>query len=183
MPNYEYEPRIDADFIPNALLKIKSTQFDATEGDDSLFDAFFETLDNEKGIHGDAPEKNGEDWEMVSECVLARENGRLDIRYKECAEGLPQWTTSVSFQENDPGIVSIIRYGQMSHSFVIEQGVRHYSVYTTPYGPLEMCVHGRKVVNNMTENGGRIELDYAVELKGMTAQRTKMTIEVTKNNR
>ena len=96
------------------------------------------------------------------------------------AEGLPPWLTSVSFDNNEKGIVSIIRYGQMSHSFVIEEGVRHYSVYRTPYGPLEMCVRGIKVVNNMTENGGSIALDYAVELKGMTAQRTKMTFNVKK---
>jgi uncharacterized beta-barrel protein YwiB (DUF1934 family) len=180
MPNYEYEPRIDEGFIPNAILKIKSVQFDASEGEESLFDAFFETLNIENGIKNNTPEKSGEDWEMISECVLCRENGRLDIRYKECAEGLPSWITSVSFQENEPGIVSIIRSGQLSHSFVIEQGVRHYSVYTTPYGPLEMCVYGRKVINNMTDEGGTIRLDYAVELKGMTAQRTKMIIEVAR---
>ncbi len=178
MPNYEYEPKsngIDA----NAIIKINSVQFDATEGDESLFDAFFETLAAENNIEAQR-ETNDESYEMVSECNISLNDGRIDIRYLEGAEGLPPWTTSVSFDVNDRGIVSIIRYGALSHSFVIEQGVRHYSVYTTPYGPLEMCVRGGKVVNEMTEDGGRIALDYSVELKGMTAQRTKMNILVKK---
>ncbi len=179
MPNYEYEPRMDNNITPNAIIKINSAQFDATEGDDSLFDAFFETLAAENNMEPQL-ESNEESFEMTSEGEISVSNGRTDIKYMEGAEGLPPWLTSVSFDNNEKGIVSIIRYGQMSHSFVIEEGVRHYSVYRTPYGPLEMCVRGIKVVNNMTENGGSIALDYAVELKGMTAQRTKMTFNVKK---
>ena len=178
MPNYEYEP-INDGIDANAIIKINSVQLDATEGDESLFDEFFETLAAEKNV--EAPkEPNGESFEMVTEGSISAENGRIDIKYLEGAEGLPPWTTSVSFDVNDRGIISIIRSGELSHSFVIEQGNRHNSVYRTPYGPLEMCVRGRKVVNEMTENGGKIALDYTVELRGMIAQRTKMLIEVKK---
>ncbi len=179
MPNYEYEPKTDNNITPNAIIKISSAQFDATEGEDSLFDAFFETLAAETNTEPQL-EANDESFEMTSEGEICITDTRTDIKYMESAEGLPPWITSVSFDNNEKGIVSIIRYGQMSHSFVIEEGVRHYSVYRTPYGPLEMCVRGIKVVNNMTENGGTIALDYAVELKGMTAQRTKMTFTVKK---
>lgn len=178
MLNYEYEPVTDPSFIPNAILKISSVQFDATEGDESLFDTFFDTLDSEKGITDRIKERNAESWDMTSECVLKEEKGRLFVSYKECAEGLPEWITSISFDTGDRGIISIIRSGQMSHSFVIEKGVRHNSVYTTPYGPLEMCVYGKKVENELTSEGGRLYIDYSVELKGMAAQRTKMTVEV-----
>ena len=181
MPNYEYEPKVDAGFIPNARMKIMSVQFDASEGDESLFVMFVQTLDAETGVETVIKETNAEKYEMNSECVLSNENGRISVRYKESAEGLPEWETSISFDASDRGIVSIIRSGQLSHSFVIEQGVRHFSVYKTPYGPLEMCVRGKKVVNELDENGGRLILDYAVELKGMTAQRTRMTVEVKKN--
>lgn len=180
MPNYEYEPQIDKDFIPNAMMKMESVQFDASSGDESLFDAFFQTLDYETGIESGIKENNCENFRMTSECVLARENGRVSVKYKESAEGLPEWTTSVSYDEKEPGIVSIVRSGQLSHAFVIEAGVRHFSVYKTPYGPLEMCVRGRKVENELMEDGGRIYLDYSVELKGMSAQRTKMTLTVKK---
>ena len=159
MPNYEYEPTSNGKFDINAIIKINSVQYDATEGDDSLFDAFFETLAAEKEVENQMDSK-GESYEMVTEGNISLNDGRLDIRYEESAEGLPSWITSVSFDASEPGIVSIIRYGQLSHSFVIEQGVRHYSVYTTPYGPLEMCVRGRKVVNEMYEDGGKITLDY-----------------------
>ena len=178
MPNYEYEPKIDPSFIPNAIMKMSSVQFDATEGDESLFDAFFETLDAENGVTESIKERNAESWEMTGECVLSEEKGRISISYKECAEGLPEWTTSISFDTSDRGIISIIRSGQLNHSFVIEKGVRHNSVYKTPYGPLEMCVKGRQVINELSAEGGKLYIDYAVELKGMTAQRTKMTVEV-----
>ncbi len=180
MPNYEYEPIADNSISPNAVIIINSIQFDATEGDDSLFDDFFETLAVENELSEPQKEVNEESYEMTSEGEISLSNGRVDIRYPEGSESLPPWITSVSFDKNEKGIISIIRYGQMSHSFVIQQGVRHYSVYTTPYGPLEMCIRGIKVINEMTEEGGKLTLDYAVELKGMTAQRKKMTVKVKK---
>ena len=73
MLNYEYEPVTDPSFIPNAILKISSVQFDATEGDESLFDTFFDTLDSEKGITDRIKERNAESWDMTSECVLKEE--------------------------------------------------------------------------------------------------------------
>ena len=63
----------------------------------------------------------------------------------------------------------------------MEEGKRQYSVYKTPFGNLEMCVYAKRVDNSISENGGTLILDYAVELKGMTAQRTKMRVDVKVN--
>jgi hypothetical protein len=35
-----------------------------------------------------------------------------------------------------------------------------------------MCIYAKKVENTITSEGGTLSLDYAVELKGLTAQRT-----------
>ena len=66
----------------------------------------------------------------------------------------------------------------MNTVFTVEPNVRQYSTYDTPFGQVDLCVIGKKIENNMEETGGTLELDYAVELRGMITQRTKMTIRV-----
>ena len=53
-----------------------------------------------------------------------------------------------------------------------------YSVYATPFGEIDMCTYGKRVENALSTDGGTLILDYAVELRGLTAQRTKMEVKV-----
>lgn len=181
MPNMEYEAEVNPKFSPNAKVIINSIQRDAVTPDGvSLFNTFMGNLNEELDEDIlEAADKNGV-LEIVCEGEIKEDNGRVVLKYLENADLLADWVTTVSFDINDPNIITVERSGAMSHALVIDQGVRQFSVYTTPYGPFEMCVYGKKVSNLMTANGGSMVLDYTVELKGMTAQRTTMTIEVIK---
>ena len=138
----------------------------------SLFDIVTKTDDDDGDDFGD-------EIEMMTEALLEKKDGRISVTYKECSEGLEDVKTSVSFMEDDRNIITVCRGGG-GEGFVIEKGKRNFSLYRTPYGIIEMCVYGKNVENTLDENGGEIIMDYSVELKGMCAQRTKMTFKVTK---
>ncbi len=154
----------------NCRLFLKSSIREAQMAGKSLFDIVTKADDEDsEGI--------GDEFEMMTEACLSKKDGRISVTYKECGEGLEDVMTSVSFMEDDRNIITVSRGG--GEGFVIEKGKRNFSLYRTPYGIIEMCVWGRNVENTLTEAGGEIIMDYSVELKGMTAQKTKMSMKIT----
>lgn len=119
-----------------------------------------------------------EDCVLSCEGIFSQgEDGMLCLSYDEQLLGTGEYcNTAVCFYPDSPKRVTVVRSGAVSSSFVIEEKRRQISVYSTPYGPLEMCVWAKKVKNAMGADGGTIEMDYAVELKGMSAQRTGITV-------
>ena len=115
-----------------------------------------------------------------TEGILKIEDGRFEVSYKESeATGMEGATTSVSFAEDQPEIVSMIRSGSVSTALVFEERKRHHCVYNTPYMPFEVCVHTLHVDNRL-EGEGILELDYVVEIRGAQAERTKFYMQILK---
>ena len=103
---------------------------------------------------------------------------RVCIRYKESElTGMEGSTTSVSFQKNDPGVISMLRDGAVKTALIFEQGQRHLCVYQTPIMPFEVGVYTKKVHNGI-EKEGVLEMDYTVEIRGAQAERTKFQMRV-----
>ena len=106
------------------------------------------------------------------------ENGRTEIRYDETeVTGMSGATTSVSFVNGQPGVVSMLREGSVSTALVFEEGKRHHCIYNTPIMPFEVCVHTLRVNNRLTEDG-ILDLDYIVEIRGAQAERTKFHLQL-----
>ncbi len=192
MPIYEYENKeTSADSQgEKVIIEIDSTQRELE--DTSLFacpmlPAEMDVVVSESSDEGvcleasqDSAETVGQ-YVIVSEGRLSQEEGMLRLTYLEQLdeeENAPPVQVSLTFPPGDKGPVAVSRTGDMRTVFTIEEGVRQYSVYDTSYGKMDMCVIGRKVENTINFGGGIMRLDYMVELRGMIAQRTKMTIRV-----
>ncbi len=60
-----------------------------------------------------------------------------------------------------------------------KKGMRHSGYYDTPYGPIEMEVLTNDLFNNVTdEEGGSIDIDYHISLKGLSEGRSRLNIQV-----
>ncbi|MBR2388558.1 MAG: DUF1934 domain-containing protein [Clostridia bacterium] len=121
---------------------------------------------------------SAEDDAMVinTDGILSVEDGRVDFAYDESEiTGMEGSKTSLSYDESNPSLVTMIRTGTVSTSLVFEQGKRHHCVYKTPYMPFEVCVHTLKVDNKLdTEKS--LYIDYIIEIRGAKAERTKLTM-------
>jgi uncharacterized beta-barrel protein YwiB (DUF1934 family) len=93
-------------------------------------------------------------------------------------EGTVACETTVSFDVDDPLTVTVTRTGEVKSAIVLEKGKRHICSYETPYMPFEVCVVAKNVVNELTLAGGRLLLDYAVEMRGGVAARSRVEITV-----
>lgn len=61
---------------------------------------------------------------------------------------------------------------------VFQEGRRHLSMYNTPYGAMAIGVNTRRLLAELNDQGGDIEIDYAIEIDHAIAGRNMFQIKV-----
>lgn len=116
-------------------------------------------------------------FELTTEAHSFMRDGRLCIEYEETAlTGMEGTKTEISFNPQSPDLIFISRAGSVLSTLVIEQNKRHLCTYQTPYMPFEMVVYAAKAQNSLTLQGGSLELDYFIEIKGAAMQRIRLSL-------
>lgn len=119
-----------------------------------------------------------EHLEMTVEARYHDDGERVSIAWDESdASGMQGSRTNVSFSKSEPNVITMLRTGAVKTALVFEKGKRHHCVYQTPVMPFEVAVATNEV-KNAVESEGTLLLDYAVELRGGVADRTKMKMTV-----
>ena len=117
-----------------------------------------------------------EHLELVLEGRYHDDGVRVSIGYTEGEmSGMEGSKTTISYQKNEPALVTMMRTGTVKTALVFERGRRHHCVYQTPIMPFEVAVHTAEVQNAL-ESEGRLVLDYTVELKGAAAEHTHLVL-------
>ena len=113
-------------------------------------------------------ESGPEEMELVTPGRLVRDaQGRYTISYEESELTGLEGTTTVLQIEG--GRVTLLREGSVNSQMVFEEGCRHLSMYETPYGALSVGINTRRMKNTVGEDGGDLEIDYAVEIDNLLA--------------
>lgn len=116
-----------------------------------------------------------------SEGILKEQNDLIKLSYTENAKTEMDGTvTSLTFDKKNPKSVFIERKGAVTTAFYIEEGVKHTSNYSTPFGNADIATLASRVTFEERGKLAMAKLDYIVELRGMTAQRTRMTIKIVR---
>ena len=85
--------------------------------------------------------------------------------------------TLTTFQV-EPDRVTLLRVGEFNSQMVFQEGRRHLAMYNTPYGSMTIGVNTRHLQADLTECGGDIEIDYAIEIDHTVAGRNVFQINV-----
>lgn len=117
--------------------------------------------------------------ELVTEGKLAVQDGALRLSYEESELTGMEGTTTV-FQV-EPEKVTLLRLGSVQSEMVFEEGRRHMSLYSTPYGNMEIGVRARRLNSTLELAGGRLEIDYDIEINHMLAGQSLFRIDVREN--
>ena len=146
-------------------------------------DELFEKLQEIGEGLGIEPDSGDDDDLMVfrtlgiMERIIEDGNEILEISYSE-GETMDNTSTVIRYDPKKPSSVSIMHSGSVMSALVCEQGIRHISAYDTPIMPFEVAVYTKKCAGGFTfGEGGSLELDYMVEIRGADMQRTQMTID------
>lgn len=108
-------------------------------------------------------EKDKETTELVTEANYEKEeNGDRVISYEESeTTGMEGSRLQIRVGEDD--LVSIIREGAFQMHLVVHPGRKHYCHYATPFGQFSVGVAAKYMKNELTDEGGRLELRYTVD--------------------
>jgi len=114
--------------------------------------------------------------ELVTEGKLARKGDTYTLVYEESEVTGMEGTVTTILVEGER--VTIMRLGQFSTQMVFQEGRRHLSMYNTPYGTMQVGVHTAHLLAELTDDGGDIEIDYAIEVDHAMAGRNIFSIRV-----
>lgn len=115
-----------------------------------------------KGEHS-YPGQEQEVTELITAGMLADcgDDG-FTLSYQESeVTGLEGTLTTIQVE---PQRVTLVRVGSVNSQMVFEEGRRHFSMYDTPYGALEIGINTRKMRTNLGKSGGDIFIDYGLEI-------------------
>ena len=158
-------------------IHLRSRQQEASNTE--LFRGIVEAFGDEMQLSS-SPEEEDVLLEIRTQGELTRDaDGRISLSYDETElTGMEGSTTTVTFAENAPETVTMLRYGSVTTTLVFEQEQRHICVYETPVMPFEICIYARRVENGLTMDGGSMLLDYLIEIHGAKAERTLFELNV-----
>lgn len=120
--------------------------------------------------------EDGDAIEFVTRGDLDRGGGAYTLSYQESElTGLAGTETTICVE---PERVTMLRTGQVNTQMIFQEGQRHLSVYNTPYGALSIGVHTRRLTADLGDDGGRIEIDYSIEIDHAVTGRNTFSIDV-----
>lgn len=123
-----------------------------------------------------SPNEEPEVTQLVTEAVMTLTEEEITLRYEETElTGLEGTTTTISVR---PGFVTLLRQGQVNSEMVFEQGRRHLSMYSTPYGTMSVGINTRRMVIELDETGGNLEVDYSLEVNHAVASENIFSVFV-----
>lgn len=138
---------------------------------------------NSKNIYDDyINEAVNENIEFTTEGMITADGDKIIISYEESElMGLEGCETSLFFNKIKPNVVTMMRSGSVISGLVFDlSDKRQVCIYETEYMPMEFSIYTRNVGNDMTyDNGGTLNLDYDIEVRGVRTERNRLTLEVT----
>lgn len=75
--------------------------------------------------------------------------------------------------------VTLNRVGPINTSLVFADGKAHTCICNTGFFPLQMYVRTKSIVNSITMEGGKLDIDYTVEIVGNLAEKSKISLSVS----
>ena len=120
------------------------------------------------GLSDGEPERS----ELVSDGFLKISECEYNITCSEMTEG----GKVVSDIIITDGSVRVKRVGAIESDMYFEEGYLHKSLYTVPPYSFDAEIRTKKIRNNMTRDGGRVDIFYNMKIGG-AEKSVKMRIE------
>ena len=114
--------------------------------------------------------------ELVTAGRLMKDKAGYTLSYQESEiTGLEGTLTTIQVEGEQ---VTLMRMGEFNSQMVFKEGRRHLSMYNTPYGAMSVGVNTRHLLADLSDKGGDIEIDYAIEIDHAIAGRSVFQIKV-----
>ena len=114
--------------------------------------------------------------ELVTSGRFYEKGGSYYVSYKETElTGLGDTTTTVKIEDDK---VTVIRFGDLQTHMIFEEGQKHISYYDMGFGALTVGVSTKSIDKNLNESGGRMKIDYAMEINNAVAGESALLMNI-----
>ena len=114
--------------------------------------------------------------ELVTNGTFYQKDEDYYITYKESElTGLGSTTTTVKIE---PERVTILRFGETRTHMIFEEGQKHVSYYDIGVGALTVGISTKRIQKQLSEHGGHLMIDYAMEINNSLTGENAFDISV-----
>ena len=118
--------------------------------------------------------------ELMTEGTLEYRDGGWDVQYDESdLTGLGGVTTTFRVEQ---GKVVLTRTGRLQSQMIFIEGKPHDSLYQMEFGAMMITVCAKRIIAQLDDNGGLVDLVYGIEIEQSTAGEVDYHIEIRKKN-
>ena len=111
--------------------------------------------------------------ELVTSGRFYEKGGNYYVSYKESElTGLGDTTTTVKIE------VTVMRFGELQTHMIFEAGQKHISYYDMGFGSLTVGVSTRSIDKKLSESGGHMKIDYAMEINNAVAGESALLMDI-----
>lgn len=113
------------------------------------------------------------------EGVLKADKNRVELVYGESElTGMEGATTSIAFERDNPGLVTMSRAGTVSAMLCFEAGERIISSQAAENMEITLVIETYELENSLGDEGGELKIRYGIEFRGSLVERVLMHVVV-----
>ena len=122
---------------------------------------------------------NSDQSEIITQGFFEKKSDRYIISYTESeVTGFDGSNTELSVYGNNKIVLN--RTGEFLSNLIIEMGKKHHCSYGTPYGELMVGINSKEINSQLSDNGGRINFKYVIDVNSSYVGDFDVTIDVKK---
>lgn len=118
--------------------------------------------------------------ELITEGQYRRDGNEYFAEYDETEISGMKGTRTILKIEDDA--LSIIRNGTITSNLVFRKGIKHTSIYNTPFGSLEVVVNPSKLLIDANDDGCSVQLEYKMQAAGFDTIKNSLELNVKAMN-
>lgn len=131
---------------------------------------------NVRGVQTIDGENDASEITVLGTYLRDKDNGYI-LEYTELDEDNHENKTVITVGDNS--IISVNRFGQFSSEMFFEKNKNHNCRYGTPFGELDMNIHTKRIVTDLCDDGGEINIEYGIDFNMGFKSENVMTITVS----
>ena len=131
-------------------------------------------------VRGEGEDAEKDNVRINSFGVMSFDGKRVEIAYEEAMGENGMAYNTLSFDVNEPGIVTLVREGAVSCVMTFSENGRYGGLYDMGFAAFDFTVATRSISNKLSfEKGGVLLLDYNTELQGVAVQESRFRFDIS----
>jgi len=118
-------------------------------------------------------------FELMTDGEYSQEDGKSTFSYVESTLTGQDGMLTTFDVENDR--VVLRRGDGMSGDMIFSENQKHHFLYDTPFGSVMLGIDTHSITNNMSDDGGNLEIRYDIEVDNVSVSQNLFKINIRSN--